>query len=122
MVVFHLTAPHCDADWMDAATACMEIEGRLALPTTAAVNHMLRPPVGGRRWIGMSDLDEEGRFQDLGGESEGWSNWSAGEPNNQGDEEDCAEMLPTGQWNDARCDRAQPFACGLVPFQGGEGP
>ena len=114
----------CDIalSWVEAAAACMDIDGRLAVPTTAAVNHLLRPPVGGRRWIGMSDLDEEGRFQDLSGDSGGWSNWGSGEPNNQGDDEDCAEMLPTGRWNDAPCGRAQPFACDLVPFHWGAEP
>ncbi len=39
-----------------------------------------------------------------------YANWEGAEPNNSGDE-DCAEMRPSGQWNDDDCGDAQRFIC-----------
>jgi hypothetical protein len=43
---------------------------------------------------------------------ETYSNWAAGEPNNQGDE-DCVDIFPyvDFKWNDQNCDKEQYFIC-----------
>lgn len=100
--------------WAEAAMTCMEIGGRLAVPATEGVNALLTPPEGARLWIGVSDLQQEGRFVGLGEDDAGYANWGPGEPNDAGGE-DCTEVYPSGVWNDNDCALANLFACDRVP-------
>lgn len=58
-----------------------------------------------RVWIGLSDIHAENSFTWSDGSkffsSEG--NWYYGEPNNNGNNEDCVERLSDGRWNDLPC-------------------
>uniref|UniRef100_A0A8C0W5M3 C-type lectin domain-containing protein n=1 Tax=Castor canadensis TaxID=51338 RepID=A0A8C0W5M3_CASCN len=54
-------------------------------------------------WIGLRDLDVEGKFIWMDGTPVDYSNWHPGEPNNEGQGEDCVMMQGSGQWNDAFC-------------------
>lgn len=81
----------------------------------------------GAVWLGCSDGDKEGHWRWLHDSNplfftaghlsshsgsagtpptthEGfYSNWAEREPNNAGNDEDCATFLKTGQWNDEAC-------------------
>ncbi|HPH92701.1 MAG TPA: HYR domain-containing protein, partial [Ferruginibacter sp.] len=50
--------------------------------------------------IGINDLALEGTFAGFSGEPISYTNWSAGEPNNSGGNEDYTQVLNTGVWND----------------------
>lgn len=100
--------------WAEAAMTCMEIGGRLAVPTTAGINALLTPPQGFKVWIGVSDLQQEGRFVGLGDDELGFSNWGPGEPNDTGGE-DCTEIYSSGAWNDNDCGLRNFFGCDRVP-------
>uniref|UniRef100_A0A670XZM5 C-type lectin domain-containing protein n=1 Tax=Pseudonaja textilis TaxID=8673 RepID=A0A670XZM5_PSETE len=39
-----------------------------------------------------------------------WS-WKEGEPNNGGNNEDCAVLYKEGKWNDIHCDKQVKFVC-----------
>jgi hypothetical protein len=62
----------------------------------------------GWRFFGGNDIDSEGLWSWINGETWSYSNWYFGEPNNQG-EEDCAVLHPylrSGHghyWNDIKC-------------------
>ncbi|MFB2935939.1 choice-of-anchor Q domain-containing protein [Aerosakkonemataceae cyanobacterium BLCC-F154] len=54
-----------------------------------------------RPWIGFNDVEIEGQFQWVSGEPITFTNWSLGEPNNEGTlGEDYAELFTDGRWND----------------------
>lgn len=55
-----------------------------------------------RGWIGLTDEVTEGSFQWVTGELLGYTNWwtANGEPNNQGGNENYAEIYAAGVWND----------------------
>lgn len=52
-------------------------------------------------WIGLNDVTTEGTFEWVSGEAVTYKAWNPGEPNNANGGEDYAEMLSSGQWNDA---------------------
>lgn len=75
-------------------------------------------------WMGLTDVAQEGTFVWLDQNSNAYSNWFPGEPNNQvpsglfnccqlgtcqsqivcSQGEDCVQFYPSGQWNDQPCD------------------
>ena len=65
-------------------------------------------------WIGLNDLATEGTFVWSGGAPVGYTNWQAGEPNNAGGGEDCAQInrfYPVDTWNDEPCNQALAYIC-----------
>ena len=71
-------------------------------------NDFIRGEITDRTWIGGNDFAKEGTFVwSATGRTFTYTNWdsSTSEPNNQGGEEHCAEMLSWGPglWNDAVC-------------------
>ena len=110
----------------DAWSRCYKGKaGRLAMINSETENEMLMARMYSHHgftssdaaWIGGADLEVEGQFQWIGdsgslagdvfykngGPVHGqYSNFRAGEPNNNG-EEDCVKMDADGQWNDESC-------------------
>ncbi|QSQ12537.1 lectin-like protein [Myxococcus landrumensis] len=60
-------------------------------------------------WINFTDRYQEGTWG-----VDRYANWSAGEPNNAGGNERCAETLPNGAWNDTACSDLRRHACKRV--------
>jgi hypothetical protein len=54
----------------------------------------------GALWIGLTDAEVEGTFKWITGEPYDFENWSAGEPNNWGGNEDYARFWKNLKWND----------------------
>lgn len=82
------------------------VAGHLVTLTSAAENAFVLSEFLGaehandlRAWIGLSDRNVEGSFEWVTGEAFSYSNWSGGEPNNNGNE-DFVEMFGAGTWND----------------------
>lgn len=67
--------------------------------STALVNNGF----GGIIWIGFTDENSEGNFYWYDGSPVIYTNWNAGEPNNDGGNEDCTQIFPNGLWNDLPC-------------------
>jgi hypothetical protein len=89
-----------------ARAAATQLHGRLAIVQNGALNTWLQAnvaSVGGNPTpcsIGFNDEAVEGRFVWENGDPVVYTNWNAGEPNNQGNE-DVASINPvTGRWND----------------------
>lgn len=61
-------------------------------------------------WIGANDLDEEGVWRWPDGSPLLYAHWGDGEPNNSG-EEDCAELVYPGYWNDLPCSTSRAAVC-----------
>lgn len=113
--------------WNTARAACAGAQYKLAQIEDAAENAFIRTNAKSLfgavdLHIGGTDTTSEGTWvwdgSDpfwMGGAGGAtimnrYANWSAGEPNDDGTE-DCAEMKPTCQWNDAGCGDGQRFVC-----------
>ena len=66
-------------------------------------------------WFGYNDINVERKFVwSKANVTSSYTNWFPREPNNQGGNEDCAEMYvqsPRGSWNDNQCYVQRPFVC-----------
>ncbi|XP_051828478.1 low affinity immunoglobulin epsilon Fc receptor isoform X3 [Antechinus flavipes] len=91
--------------WSQAKFACINLQGRLVSIKSREEQSFLTKNANNKGcWIGLRDLDIEGEFQWMDGSPLNYTNWSPGEPNNQGQGEDCVAMRPfNGKWNDAYC-------------------
>ena len=90
------------SSWAEAQAAAVTLGGHLAVINDEDENLWLADALAGRRaWIGLTDVAAEGAFTWSNGEPVTFTNWAAGEPNNE-DHEDYAEInrFGLGQWND----------------------
>ncbi|XP_019641399.1 PREDICTED: collectin-10-like [Branchiostoma belcheri] len=103
----------------EARQTCAADGGLLAMPKDDATNTFIHNLGGGAgiRWIGLTDLGNEGQFVYEDGQSlasSGYSNWHPGEPNDAHQGEHCVMMFDTTHgWNDATCSLARGFICQL---------
>ncbi|TFK09505.1 Collectin-46 [Platysternon megacephalum] len=87
---------------------CAKAGGALACPHNHAENTALREILkdSERAYLGMSDVQTEGKFLYLNGEPVTYTNWEMGEPNNNKNE-DCVAMYDNGKWNDIDCSKSE---------------
>ena len=104
--------------WNDSRLACQSYGGDLVSIKDQAEQTFLvnRFTLSQRRqyyWIGLTDEGHEGDWDWSDNSSSNFTNWrtSAGEPNNRGGNENCAEMIYDGLWNDNNCARKFAFIC-----------
>uniref|UniRef100_A0A672HX46 C-type lectin domain-containing protein n=1 Tax=Salarias fasciatus TaxID=181472 RepID=A0A672HX46_SALFA len=64
-------------------------------------------------WIGLTDSAQEGTWQWVDGTLLNTSYWLPGEPNNddEGKEENCAEIHVDNGWNDRVCEKLNYWIC-----------
>ncbi|KAG8519254.1 Low affinity immunoglobulin epsilon Fc receptor [Galemys pyrenaicus] len=90
--------------WIQARYACHSLQGQLVSVHSQEEQDFLTKHANRKgSWIGLQDLDIEGEFVWMDGSPLDYSNWRQGEPNNDGQGEDCVVMEGSGQWNDAFC-------------------
>lgn len=58
---------------------------------------------GSSCWIGLHDLNNEGRFVWADGSDNSYTQWAPSEPNNAYGYEDCVETSANSDWNDYSC-------------------
>ncbi|XP_019633221.1 PREDICTED: CD209 antigen-like protein C [Branchiostoma belcheri] len=108
----------------EAAAACREDGGTLAMPRDAGTDAFLislyKSVSDGRGfWIGLHDQGEEGRFEWVDGSALGpYSSWSRGEPSSLllwGDNSDCVSYssrpFQKDKWTDENCSMPNHFIC-----------
>ncbi|XP_019619708.1 PREDICTED: collectin-10-like [Branchiostoma belcheri] len=101
----------------EARQTCAADGGLLAMPRDNVTNTFIHNLGGGAgiRWIGLTDLGNEGQFVYEDGQnlaSSGYSNWHPGEPNDAHKGEHCVMMFNSMHgWNDAICSLARGFIC-----------
>jgi hypothetical protein len=105
------------SSWQAAERRCADNGGHLMSLDTEATSEALRaalrsPLAAGRGvWIGLHE-QRQGAWSWVTGEALGSASWEAGEPNNFGGSEECAEWLAAGgTWNDTRCELEQGYLC-----------
>ncbi|CAB3985989.1 Hypothetical predicted protein [Paramuricea clavata] len=66
-------------------------------------------------WIGASRRRQDAKFYNTCGKALSFKRWNAGEPNNHGNNENCAHMYShgswKGKWNDVDCNGGYGYIC-----------
>ena len=104
------------ATWFEAVSACQAINAYLARPTSSgeinAVKDLMNNNSVDKAWIGANDVAVEGTFRWAEtDDSVGSGFWNSNEPNNKDNNENCAEQLKSGKWNDGNCRETRKFLC-----------
>jgi len=104
--------------WKEANNYC-QAKGYSGLATVTSKEENLlvrkKVPRWANVWIGASDHDKEGTFVWADGSGAvTYTNWSPGEPNENGDE-DCVVLYRNGRWNDGNCGLRNRFVCNAAP-------
>ncbi|MEM9275567.1 MAG: lectin-like protein [Cyanobacteria bacterium P01_F01_bin.143] len=88
--------------WAEAQAEAESLGGNLVTISDAAEQAWLEDTFGGneRLWTGLSDRATEGEFAWASGQAVDYTNWAPNQPNNFGQGEDFAALLPSGKWND----------------------
>nr|XP_020446750.1 collectin-11 isoform X2 [Monopterus albus] len=102
--------------YSDAEAYCQARGGHLAMPKDEGANTAVAGCIAeaglSRVYIGIHDLDHEGVFTYVDrSPMTTFSKWRRGEPNNAYDDEDCAEMVASGEWTDVACHPTMNFVC-----------
>ncbi|XP_067386173.1 pulmonary surfactant-associated protein D [Emydura macquarii macquarii] len=103
-----------EGSFNDLKKMCSEAGGQLASPQNAAENAAIHQIVVSHKkqvFLGITDIQTEGQFKYLNGQTLVYSNWQTGEPNNANGVEDCVEVSSTGKWNDKSCDEKRLIVC-----------
>jgi Ca2+-binding RTX toxin-like protein len=96
------------APWEGAQSQARSLGGNLVTINNQAEQDWLQNTFGKNQtfWIGATDKVTEGTFRWINGEISAFANWNKGEPNNVGNE-DYAELLNMGKWNDSGSTKKQ---------------
>ncbi|KAG7260400.1 hypothetical protein CRUP_006337 [Coryphaenoides rupestris] len=100
----------------DAEGYCRGRGGHLAMPKDEASNAFVAAYVVeaglARVYIGLHDVEREGDFRYVDrSPMTTFGKWRKGEPNNAYDDEDCVEMVASGEWTDVACHPTMYFVC-----------
>lgn len=101
----------------EARTACQALDGGYDLVSidNSDLAAFIKQHVD--HWIGLSDLDDEGTYKWVNGNSLDFASalgedpWNSGEPNDSSGE-DCVHTNANGLWNDNKCSAALKYICG----------
>jgi hypothetical protein len=107
----------CDftADFVGAREICQASGTDLVIIETPLENGLLRQSIPGDVFIGLWDEDcaaDACTYEWVDGTLPTFTRWRAGEPNNTGGGEHCAQLIKIGGgWNDVSCDNRLRFLC-----------
>ncbi|XP_075717253.1 collectin-11 isoform X2 [Rhinoderma darwinii] len=102
--------------YTEAQAYCQERGGTLSMPKDETSNSLIASYINqdglSRVFIGINDLEKEGHYvYSDRSPMQTFNKWRQGEPNNAYDDEDCAEMVSSGGWNDVSCLITMYFIC-----------
>ncbi|XP_029814500.1 hepatic lectin-like, partial [Manacus vitellinus] len=102
------------ASWFRAKAQCEELGSHLAVIDSFAEQSFIMFRTRNERfWIGLTDRNSEGDWEWIDGTDykTTFTFWKEGEPNNSGNNEDCAHVWLAGKWNDVYCTYECYFVC-----------
>ncbi|KTF79660.1 hypothetical protein cypCar_00048626, partial [Cyprinus carpio] len=100
-------------NWTESRRYCTERAADLIIINNTEEQDFVKNISGGSGyfWIGLTDIEVEGRWKWVDGSTLTSRFWESGEPNsNQGKEEDCAINYSAG-WADFPCDYTSKWIC-----------
>ncbi|XP_027027896.1 collectin-11 isoform X1 [Tachysurus fulvidraco] len=102
--------------YRDAEIYCQGRGGHLAMPKDASANRAIAGYITeaglSRVYIGINDLEREGHFVYVErSPMSTFTKWREGEPNNAYEDEDCVELVSSGEWVDVACSLTMYFVC-----------
>ncbi|XP_017330924.1 collectin-11 isoform X1 [Ictalurus punctatus] len=102
--------------YRDAELYCQGRGGHLAMPKDGSANRAIAGYVTeaglSRVYIGINDLEREGHFVYVErSPMSTFTKWREGEPNNAYEDEDCVELVSSGEWVDVACSLTMYFVC-----------
>ncbi|XP_072851164.2 uncharacterized protein LOC110083676 [Pogona vitticeps] len=103
-----------EGNFDDLKQRCLQAGGQLASPRNAAENAAVQQIAVLYKksvFLGITDIQTEGRFKYQNGEAIVYSNWAPGEPNNDKGSENCVEVYTNGKWNDKSCGEKRLIVC-----------
>ncbi|XP_026789605.1 collectin-11 isoform X1 [Pangasianodon hypophthalmus] len=108
--------------YRDAELYCQGRGGHLAMPKEASANRAIAGYITEagltRVYIGINDLEREGHFVYVErSPMSTFSKWREGEPNNAYEDEDCVELVSSGEWVDVACSLTMYFVCEFDKIQ-----
>lgn len=105
------------ADWEGARVLCEAERGQLAIITNTAAQGRIETKYGHLKefWIGLTDIEREGQFRWVNGESLGMTRWYRSQPSKSyPNNEHCGTFNywgKDGKWGDRNCLDSRPFLC-----------
>ncbi|KAM8987442.1 hepatic lectin-like [Ara ararauna] len=100
--------------WHKAKAQCEEMHSQLAVINSyAKQNFVMFRTRNERFWIGLTDENSEGEWEWVDGTDykTTFTFWKEGEPNNSNNNEDCAHLWVSGEWNDVYCTYECYYIC-----------
>ncbi|XP_042303964.1 hepatic lectin-like [Sceloporus undulatus] len=108
-----------EEQWRNARKFCAAANSHLIIINSKREQDFVVPKIKQTTvWLGLSDIETEGTWCWVDGSLQGLKYWKHGEPNNTGNNEDCAVLSTERNWNDIPCDREVHFVCeriGCIP-------
>ena len=101
---------------MDARAYCVVGGGDLVSFSTKEEQDEALSIIGEAKgsWIGLNDLENEGKFEWSDGSKDVWMNWKKGEPNGR-ERENCVILAASvsyyPRWADVPCNQKRFFVC-----------
>ncbi|XP_056425119.1 hepatic lectin-like isoform X2 [Hyla sarda] len=101
------------SNWNRARSLCVQKNADLAVINNENEQRFISSITGSMPyWIGLTDNESEGNWTWVDGTDykKSYKSWSPDEPNSSGGEEDCAQVLKLGKWNDKSCHDTNTYA------------
>ena len=115
---------HSSQGWRYARLNCQNFGGKLVKIESEDENKFIKTQYlsggGGRYWIGLSDIDNEGDWRWTDGTGiAGYEKWRSGQPNNYENNQHCGAILKgkyyganyNAEWNDEKCSLTLDYIC-----------
>ncbi|XP_015271968.1 PREDICTED: pulmonary surfactant-associated protein D-like [Gekko japonicus] len=100
-----------EGNFDDLRQRCLQAGGQLEKKTENAAIQQIAIIHKKAVFLGINDIQTEGRFKHLNGDDVTYSNWQLGEPNNDKGAENCVEIFVNGKWNDRFCGENRLILC-----------
>ncbi|XP_026103485.1 CD209 antigen-like protein C [Carassius auratus] len=98
-------------NWNESRRYCREREADLIIINYTEEQDFVKNICGSEHfWIGLTDIEEEGRWKWVDGSTLTYRFWKSGEPNDYQGNEDCANTHSSG-WFDTNCDSSVKWIC-----------
>ncbi|CAI9599908.1 unnamed protein product [Staurois parvus] len=101
------------SNWMKARSSCVIKGADLAVITSEEEQNFISRQTGDQPyWIGLNDIEEEGKWTWVDGTdyASSYKAWMPNQPSDSDKNEDCAHLLSKGKWNDNKCSHAELMA------------